>query len=77
FEGNEKQRAGSEYKASAGGQNKNEAGKRGIVCSVEERQSSIKRYVQGGKELFFVFSGHASRELGVIGKACWKMEGDV
>ncbi|WP_280109584.1 hypothetical protein [Bartonella tribocorum] len=35
--------AWNEDKASAGGQNKNEAGKRGILCSVDEEQAFVTR----------------------------------
>ncbi|CDO49548.1 hypothetical protein [Bartonella tribocorum] len=41
--------AWNEDKASAGGKNKNEAGKRGILYSVDEGQAFVTRKEQCGK----------------------------
>ncbi|WP_375613607.1 MULTISPECIES: hypothetical protein [unclassified Bartonella] len=50
---------------------------RGKGSSSTDRFQPIKRHVQVGKEPVFMFLRHASRELGMIRKACWKMEGGV
>ncbi|WP_375702045.1 hypothetical protein [Bartonella sp. AA89HNZF] len=57
-------------------ENKNE-GLGGKEAAVQTGFQPIKRQVQEGKEPVFLFLRHASRELGMIRKACWKMEGGV
>ncbi len=43
---------------------------RGKRSSSTDRFQLIKRHAQGGKEPVFMFLRHASRELGMIRKAC-------
>ncbi|WP_375703560.1 hypothetical protein [Bartonella sp. AD13SXNS] len=50
-------------------ENKNE-GLGGREAAVQTGFQPIKRHVQEGKEPVFVFLRHASRELGMIRKAC-------
>ncbi|WP_375633337.1 hypothetical protein [Bartonella sp. MM97QHHN] len=65
--GNGGKGAWNEDKAYAGGENENETGWEGILCSVEERQSSIKRKEQRGKRVgFYVGGGCQTGEAGSI-----------